>query len=612
MGEILQALRTATEPANGKDLTFAEVSRTFPVLKSNLQAGVADISTFLRDDFRRDRQITIDRPVISLFWKLTQAQGLRPEVVAMAEVTNEARILSQDGTLSDDELQGLIRRAAERQILGADEVRWIAREEAPKPIELTPPPPPPPPKPAVTQPSVGERRGADELERGEEIVRRIRSLIEETNTLSKKLAKTGDTIRLAAVNDALIQLNGLANLADQALSQLHRGCKENDGVLISHEFARLTIIYQKATVLVQQAERATGGESLTILGPAPNPTAVSDYPYRVRKPDGSDYTIEEMAEEGVAWLDDFKELTDEASRLLEEAKTDRDIILLPLRTTALTEMRDDFYQMEKEWRQLIYAAITENGAEVAVRHLYMKILFERNKKRFETARDAAGEAVYFVGDPTNELGASLTLARVRRTGRYEELPAVIPQNLSLGAGLTSRGSAVAEIEADFLGPVASADRSGLPISHWIIDSTLGWDTGSRAYLILGASPAGLPRFALGPQLGYEAPTGFLGGGNLLLGLKATLPLTEHFSLALRGLAGSNLQGTSEWQAMGLLKYDLVAGKGWFSRKAKRRSGRELIEAERGRYNPTTVEVEIDPDIPEEDPSESLRLEREGR
>lgn len=79
----------------------------------------------------------------------------------------------------------------------------------------------------------------------------------------QKARSEKDIIKLNCANDKLTQVKGLRNLADQAYRSLKRpGIGEDQR---NHEFAKLTIAYQKITVLHQEAE-ACIGEEISFVG----------------------------------------------------------------------------------------------------------------------------------------------------------------------------------------------------------------------------------------------------------------------------------------------------------------------------------------------------------
>lgn len=75
-----------------------------------------------------------------------------------------------------------------------------------------------------------------------------------------------DVIKLNCVNDKLLQLKQLLNIADQAKTNLDEAIARGDEDARYHEFGRVTIALQQAQVLVTEAENCIG-EDLAFLGP---------------------------------------------------------------------------------------------------------------------------------------------------------------------------------------------------------------------------------------------------------------------------------------------------------------------------------------------------------
>ncbi len=75
-----------------------------------------------------------------------------------------------------------------------------------------------------------------------------------------------DVIKLNCVNDKLLQLKQLQNIADQANNNMQEAIARGDEDARYHEFGRITIAYQQAQVLSTEAENCIG-EDLTFLGP---------------------------------------------------------------------------------------------------------------------------------------------------------------------------------------------------------------------------------------------------------------------------------------------------------------------------------------------------------
>ena len=75
-----------------------------------------------------------------------------------------------------------------------------------------------------------------------------------------------DVIKLNCVNDKLLQLKQLRNIADQANLNMQEAITHGDDEARYHEFGRITISAQQAQALTSEAENCIG-EDLTFLGP---------------------------------------------------------------------------------------------------------------------------------------------------------------------------------------------------------------------------------------------------------------------------------------------------------------------------------------------------------
>ena len=130
----------------------------------------------------------------------------------------------------------------------------------------------PPPKPpaegevdvpmrtrAVISPAEMTNQAADYQHKMQEILRRIVQLQEVAR-------KNKDVIKLNCVNDKLLQVKQLMNIADQAITNMQEAIARNDDEGRYHEFGRVTIAHQQVSVLGTEAENCIG-EDLSFLGP---------------------------------------------------------------------------------------------------------------------------------------------------------------------------------------------------------------------------------------------------------------------------------------------------------------------------------------------------------
>ncbi len=83
--------------------------------------------------------------------------------------------------------------------------------------------------------------------------------------LQEVAKKQKDIIKLNCVNDKLLQVKGHLAVNDQAMTSLNEAIAKGDDGARQHEFTRVTILYQKVTVLGTEAENCIG-EDLSYIG----------------------------------------------------------------------------------------------------------------------------------------------------------------------------------------------------------------------------------------------------------------------------------------------------------------------------------------------------------
>jgi hypothetical protein len=110
--------------------------------------------------------------------------------------------------------------------------------------------------------------------------------------LQEVARKEKDVIKLNCVNDKLLQLKQLMNIADQARTNLEEAIARKDEEARYHEFGRITIASQQAQVLGSEAENCVG-EDLTFLGPTQVIVDEPELPDDPTVPVGPDFPIVE-------------------------------------------------------------------------------------------------------------------------------------------------------------------------------------------------------------------------------------------------------------------------------------------------------------------------------
>lgn len=101
-----------------------------------------------------------------------------------------------------------------------------------------------------------------------------------------------DVIRLNCVNDKLLQVKQLMNIADQARNNLEEAIARGDEEGRYHELGRITIIVQQAQALSGEAENCVG-EDLSYLGRTLVTVEEPELPEDPTVVDGPDFPIVE-------------------------------------------------------------------------------------------------------------------------------------------------------------------------------------------------------------------------------------------------------------------------------------------------------------------------------
>jgi len=86
------------------------------------------------------------------------------------------------------------------------------------------------------------------------------------NRLADQARRDKDIVQLNCVNDKLAQLRGHVAVAKESLALLRLPATQSDLAARNHEHTKVTLTYQKALVLTQEAETCVG-EELRYVGP---------------------------------------------------------------------------------------------------------------------------------------------------------------------------------------------------------------------------------------------------------------------------------------------------------------------------------------------------------
>jgi hypothetical protein len=136
-----------------------------------------------------------------------------------------------------------------------------------------PPPAPPAPAPAVPDISVtGKKRAAispnDMLEQTASLRKEMGTALTNLVRLQESVKKQKDIIKLTCVNDKLVLVKQLLNIADTAQTNLSEAIARGDEDGRYHEYARVTVAQQEVAGLQAEAKDCAGEADVSFLGPA--------------------------------------------------------------------------------------------------------------------------------------------------------------------------------------------------------------------------------------------------------------------------------------------------------------------------------------------------------
>lgn len=133
----------------------------------------------------------------------------------------------------------------------------------------------------------------------EELIGEMKEMLRRVIKLQQSARKQKDVIKLNCVNDKLLQVKQLLNIAESSSNDLVEAVAAEDQGARYHQFGQITISHEKVSVLRDEAE-ACIGEELVFLGP----TEVEvDAPPIVDDPTHEDpYDVDDMPAD-VDWPD---------------------------------------------------------------------------------------------------------------------------------------------------------------------------------------------------------------------------------------------------------------------------------------------------------------------
>lgn len=106
----------------------------------------------------------------------------------------------------------------------------------------------------------------DMVEQASDHVRKMHEVLKRVVQLQDVARRQKDVIKLNCVNDKILQVKQLLNIAEGASTNMQEAMARKDDEGRYHEFGRITIATQQVTVLGTEAETCIG-EDLSFLGP---------------------------------------------------------------------------------------------------------------------------------------------------------------------------------------------------------------------------------------------------------------------------------------------------------------------------------------------------------
>jgi hypothetical protein len=106
----------------------------------------------------------------------------------------------------------------------------------------------------------------DMVEQANVYMTKMKDALKRVIHLQELTRRQKDVIKLNCVNDKLLQVKQLLNIAESANTDLSEAIARNDEEGRYHQFGRITIAHQQVTTLAGEAENCVG-EDISFLGP---------------------------------------------------------------------------------------------------------------------------------------------------------------------------------------------------------------------------------------------------------------------------------------------------------------------------------------------------------
>lgn len=121
-------------------------------------------------------------------------------------------------------------------------------------------------EPAAAAQPMTEMSPQEMLAESERRIQEMQTVLTRAVAVQQVARKQKDVIRLNCVNDKLLQIKQLLNIAEAARNDLVEAVAADNGEEGQHQYSQVSISYEKVNVLREEAE-ACVGEELVFLGP---------------------------------------------------------------------------------------------------------------------------------------------------------------------------------------------------------------------------------------------------------------------------------------------------------------------------------------------------------
>jgi len=115
------------------------------------------------------------------------------------------------------------------------------------------------------------------IETGKGYIDDLQAALSRIVQLQEVAKKAGDVIKLNCVNDKLLQIKELLNIAEGALTNITEAIARNDEDERYHQFSRLTIAHQKGEQVKQEARTASARTWSTLATPRSTPRSTPTF-----------------------------------------------------------------------------------------------------------------------------------------------------------------------------------------------------------------------------------------------------------------------------------------------------------------------------------------------